>query len=54
VEYEGRSGHPESHRTDENGEEVRNVVHSDRRLNIRAMAVQLNFDKETVTCVEKA
>jgi hypothetical protein len=32
---------------------VRNLVHSDRRLGIRAMAVQLNSDKETVTCVEK-
>jgi hypothetical protein len=30
-----------------------NLVHSDRRLSIIAMAVELNLDKETVTCVEK-
>jgi hypothetical protein len=36
--------------TGENAEEVRNSVHSDRRLSIRAMAVQMNLDKETVTC----
>jgi hypothetical protein len=33
---------------------VRSPVHLDTRLNITAMAVQINFDKETVTCVEKA
>jgi hypothetical protein len=42
-----RSGLPRSHRTDENAEKVQNLVHSDRRLSIRAVAVQLNLDKET-------
>jgi hypothetical protein len=40
------SGCPRSHRTDENVEKVRNLMHSDRRLSIRAMVVQLNLDKE--------
>jgi hypothetical protein len=40
-------------RTDENVENGRNMVHSDRRLSITAMAVQLNFDIKTVMCVEK-
>jgi hypothetical protein len=48
------SGRQRSHRTDENIEKVRNLVHSHRRLSIRAMAVQLNLDKETVICVEKS
>jgi hypothetical protein len=30
-----------------------NVVLSDRRLSVWAMVVQLNLDKETVTCVDK-
>jgi hypothetical protein len=29
VEDDERSGHPRSHRTDENGEKVQNLVHSD-------------------------
>jgi hypothetical protein len=48
-----RSGHPRFHRTDENVEKVQNVVHSDKGLSIRAMTVQLNLDKETITCIEK-
>jgi hypothetical protein len=40
-----RNGHPKSHRTSENYEKVQNLVHSDRHLNIRAMAVQLNLDR---------
>jgi hypothetical protein len=32
-----------------NVKKVRNLVHSDRCLRIRAVAVQLNLDKETVT-----
>jgi hypothetical protein len=44
--YDGeRSGHPRSHRTVENVEKVLNLVHSDRCVSIRAMAVQLNLDK---------
>jgi hypothetical protein len=43
-----RAGQPRSHRTDENAEDVWNLVHSDRCLSIRGMAMQLNLDKETV------
>jgi hypothetical protein len=45
VEGEERTGRPRSYRTDESVEKVRNLVHSDRRLNFIAMAVQLNLDK---------
>jgi hypothetical protein len=48
VEDDVRSCRPRSDRTDKNTEKVRNLVHSDRLLIIRAMAVQLNLDKETV------
>jgi hypothetical protein len=47
VDDDERSGHPRCHRTDEN-EKVRNLVHSYRRLSIRAVTVQRNLDKETV------
>jgi hypothetical protein len=40
VEDDEGNGCPRSHRTDENIEKVRNLVHSDRRLSVRAMAVQ--------------
>jgi DNA-binding transcriptional regulator YhcF (GntR family) len=46
-----RSCHPRSHRTNENFEEVENVLHSDRLLSMRAMAVQLNLNTETVTYI---
>jgi hypothetical protein len=42
------SGHPRSHRSVENVEKHQNSVHSDKCLNIIAMPVQLNLDKETV------
>jgi len=42
------------HRTDENVENVWDLVYSDRSLRIRSMAMQLNLGKETVTCAEKA
>jgi len=47
VEEDERSGCPGSHRTSETVDKVWNLVHSDRHLSFRAMAVQLNFDKET-------
>jgi hypothetical protein len=46
-----RSGRPRSYRTDEDVEKVRNLVHSYRRLSIRAVTMQLNLDK--VSCVGK-
>jgi len=48
VEVDERCGRPRSQRTDENIEKVRNLVHLDRHLSIRAIAVQLNLGKETV------
>jgi hypothetical protein len=45
VEDAKINGRPKSHRTDENVEEVRNLVHSDRHLSVTAMALQLNLDK---------
>jgi hypothetical protein len=53
VEDDVRSGHPRSCRTEENVEKVQNLVHSDRHLSIRAMAVQQNLDKETYMCTGK-
>jgi hypothetical protein len=43
-----RSGHLRFHRTSENIDKVWHLVHSDRCFSIRAMAVLLNLDKETV------
>jgi hypothetical protein len=48
VEDDEKSGCPKSHRTDEKVEKVRTLVHSEKRLSIRAMAVQLNLRKETM------
>jgi hypothetical protein len=48
AEDDERIGYPGSYRTDENVEKVRNLVHSDRRLSIRAVAVQLHLDREMV------
>jgi uncharacterized cysteine cluster protein YcgN (CxxCxxCC family) len=41
MEDDERSCRTRSHRTSENVEKFRNLVHSDRQLSIRAMAVQL-------------
>jgi hypothetical protein len=54
VEDDERSSCPRFHRTSANVEEGWNLVHSNRHLHIRAMTVQLNLDKGTVTCIEKA
>jgi hypothetical protein len=53
VEHDERSDRSRFHRTDKNVEKVRNLMHSDRRLNIRTIAVQMSLDKETVMWVEK-
>jgi len=45
VEDDERNGSLRSQRTDKNFKKVWNLVHSDRRLSIRAVAVQLNLDK---------
>jgi hypothetical protein len=48
MEVDERSGPPRSHGTNENVEKFWNLMHSDRHLSIRAVAVQLQLDKETV------
>jgi len=48
VEDDERSCRPRSHRTEENVEKGRNLVHSDKRLSIIAVAVWLNLDNGTV------
>jgi hypothetical protein len=44
---------PRSHRIDENVEKLRKLAHADRHVSIRAVDLQLNLDKEIVTCLEK-
>jgi hypothetical protein len=46
MENDERRCSQRSHRTNENVEKVRNLVHSDRRLTIRAVAVKLNLGKK--------
>jgi hypothetical protein len=53
VEDDERCGRSRSHKTDEDVVTWKNLVHSYRHLSIRAMAVQVNVDKETAMCVEK-
>jgi orotate phosphoribosyltransferase-like protein len=48
VKDDERIGYLKTHRTDENVEKVRKLVHSDRRLSVRMMAEELNLDRETV------
>jgi hypothetical protein len=43
-----KSGDRRSHRINENVEKVWNIMHLDGYLSIRAMAMQLNLNKETV------
>jgi hypothetical protein len=53
MEDDERSGHPRTHRSDENVKKVWNLMLSDRHLTIKAMTVQLNLDKKTAMCIEK-
>jgi len=53
VEIYERRGRPGCQKTDENVEKMRNLAHWDTRLSVTAVVVQVNLDKETVTCVEK-
>jgi hypothetical protein len=52
MEDDETSGHPRSHRTEENVKKVQKLVHSDGYLSIRAINVQLNLDSETVMCIK--
>jgi hypothetical protein len=46
VEDDERNGHPRSHRTGENVGKVRKLMHSGRRVSIRAVVVYLRLDKQ--------
>jgi hypothetical protein len=48
VKNDEKCGRSRSHRSDENVENMWNLVPLDRRLIIRAVAVQLNLDEEAV------
>jgi len=48
VRNDPRSGQPKTHKTDENVDRVRTLVHSDRRLGVRVIAEELNMKRETV------
>jgi hypothetical protein len=48
VKDDERSCRPRSHRTNENVEKMRDLVHSERCLSIKAMDVKLNLEKEAV------
>jgi hypothetical protein len=54
MKGDGWSVHTRSHRTDENVEELWNLVHSDWRLSIKDLPVQLSLDEKTVRCIEKS
>ncbi|EFN86740.1 Putative uncharacterized protein FLJ37770, partial [Harpegnathos saltator] len=48
VEDDSRPGRPSTSKTDENIEKVGNLIRSDRRLTIRAIAETVEIDKECV------
>jgi predicted transcriptional regulator len=48
VKDDERTGHPKTHRTDEDVEKVQKLVRSDRLLSLRMIAEKLNLDRETV------
>jgi hypothetical protein len=48
VKDDERTGHPKTHRTDENVEKVWKLDCFDRQLSVQMMAEELNLDRETV------
>jgi hypothetical protein len=48
-----KSGLQRSHKTDENFDKLRNLVHSVKTFKYQSYGLQLNLYKETITCVEK-
>ena len=48
VEDEHRAGRPSTSKTDDNVERVRSLVRSDRRLTLRMISSELNFNRFTV------
>jgi len=53
VQDDQRSGQPKMQRTDGNGDRVRNLVRSDRKLFVRVIAAELNMNRETVRQIVK-
>lgn len=53
VGDDARSGRPVPHRTDENIQEVKDLVYSNRQLTVGMLAEKLNLDKETVRLILK-
>jgi len=53
VQDDPRSGQPKTQRTDENVDRVGTLVHSDRRLDVRVIAEELNMNRETVRQIVK-
>lgn len=48
VEDDARPGRPSTSKTDENIEKIGNLIRSDRRLTVRAIAETVGIDKECV------
>jgi AraC-like DNA-binding protein len=53
VQNDPSSGQPITQRTDANGDRVRTLVRSDRRLGVRVIAEELNMSRETVQQIAK-
>ena len=53
VEEDDRPGRPRTAVTDDNIEKVRDVIRKDRRLGVRAVAEELNLDRESVSTNSK-
>ena len=48
MQDEPRCGQPQTQRTDANGDRVRTLVHSDRRVGVRVITEELNMNREAV------
>ena len=48
MEDEPRAGRPSTSKTDDNGERLRSLVRSDRRLTLRMISNELNLNRFTV------
>ena len=53
MQNDPRSGQPKTRRTDANVDRVRTLVRSDRRLDLRLIAEELNMNRETVRQIVK-
>jgi len=51
VEYEQRSGWPATTQRGDNAARVRDFVHSDQRLAVKLIAVEVNMNRDTVRLI---